>query len=358
MSKKKKHKLMLTKDVKLLPTNAQKDLLKQTMLNYIDTLNRVLTEMIDYDQHYRFSSKLISGDLPSSLKNEVAGEALSADNKMFKTHSKQPVFKKLYASWGNQNLKISKKDDGYYISVSVWKDGKSHRISIKTTMSDEDFAFLNAHKLGSTKIKFINKKTIARIAYEPDMKKCEASGVMGIDLGLKCPAVAVTDTGKVKFFGNGRKNKRIRRHFSSKRKMLQKKKKLNAVKKLDNKEARIMKDIDHKISRAIIDFAVENGIKTIKLEDLSGITHRTTSKSRYKTHKSEKFSWSFYRLKQFITYKAKLVGIDVIPINPYNTSKICPNCGKVNEANDRTYICECGFAEHRDLVGARNILVA
>ena len=149
---------MLTKDVKLLPTNAQKELLKQTMLNYIDTLNRVLTEMIDYDQHYRFSSKLISGDLPSSLKNEVAGEALSADNKMFKTHSKQPVFKKLYASWNNQNLKISKKDDGYYISVSVWKDGKSHRISIKTTMSDEDFAFLNAHKLGSTKIKFINKK--------------------------------------------------------------------------------------------------------------------------------------------------------------------------------------------------------
>lgn len=103
---------------------------------------------------------------------------------------------------------------------------------------------------------------------------------------------------------------------------------------------------------------VKNGIKTIKLEDSPGISHSTTSKSRNKTHKAESFSWPFYRLKQFITYKAELLGIKVSLIDPYNTSKICPNCGQINKAKDRLYVCDCGYTGHRDLVGAKNILAA
>lgn len=358
MKKKKKSKLKLVKTVKLLPTSEQYGLIQHIVQEYRDTLNRTLTEMIDYDQHFRFSSKLISGDLPSCVKNELAGDALAMDEKMFKYHISQPVVKKRYASWNNQNYQISKEDDDYYISFPVRKDGKSMRIRVKAIASDEVFAFLDTHKLGSMKIKFSKHKILAKIAYEPIKEKCSSSGVMGVDLGLKCPAVAITDTGKVQFFGNGRKNKRIRRHFSAKRKKLQKKKKLNAVRKLENKEARIMKDIDHKISREIVNFAYANGIKMIKLEDLSGISHSATSKSRNKTHKAESFSWSFYRLKQFITYKAELLGIKVSLIDPYNTSKICPNCGQINKAKDRLYVCDCGYTGHRDLVGAKNILAA
>ncbi|MGD6819212.1 transposase, partial [Metabacillus sp. 113a] len=83
---------------------------------------------------------------------------------------------------------------------------------------------------------------------------------MGVDLGLKVPAVAITDDDKVCFFGNGRQNKYMKRTFRSKRRTLGRKKKLNAIRKLDDKEQRWMKDQDHKVSRAIVNFAKDNHI--------------------------------------------------------------------------------------------------
>ena len=178
---------------------------------------------------------------------------------------------------------------------------------------------------------------------------------MGIDLGVKCPAVAVTSSGKTKFYGNGRQNKQKRRKFTAKRKKLGKAKKLKAIKKSRNKEQRWMTDQDHKISRAIVNDAAASGVKTIKLEELSGIRQsaRTSRKNNHSLH-----SWSFYRLAKFIEYKAALAGIEVVYVNPAYTSQTCPCCGKRNHANDRNYVCSCGYHTHRDRLGAVNILTA
>ena len=171
--------------------------------------------------------------------------------------------------------------------------------------------------------------------------------VMGVDLGIKCPAVSHCSDGSVKFYGNGRKNKYMRRRYAYLRKKLQKSKKISAVKRINNKEQRIMKDIDHKISHDIVKTA-----RVIKLERLSNIrsTIRTSRKNNYSLH-----NWSFYRLMQFIEYKAKRVGIAVLYVNPAYTSQRCPICGSVHHASDRQYTCGCGFHTHRDLLGAMNI---
>lgn len=58
---------------------------------------------------------------------------------------------------------------------------------------------------------------------------------MGVDLGLKVPAVAVTSNGKVRFFGNGRQNKHIRRRYYTLRRKLGKAKKLKNIKLMHNK---------------------------------------------------------------------------------------------------------------------------
>lgn len=41
------------------------------------------------------------------------------------------------------------------------------------------------------------------------------------------------------------------------------------------------------------------------------------------------------------------------------TTKWCPRCHKLNELslNDRTYVCECGYQEDRDIHAAKNMLV-
>lgn len=118
-----------------------------------------------------------------------------------------------------------------------------------------------------------------------------------------------------------------------------------------------MIDQDHKLSREIVNYAIQNGVKTIKLEMLSGIRARTTSKSRKNSRSIN--NWSFYRLQQFIVYKARLAGIRVKFVDPRYTSQTCPDCGNKHKASDRLYRCPvCGYTKHRDLIGAINILAA
>ena len=175
---------------------------------------------------------------------------------------------------------------------------------------------------------------------------------MGVDLGIKCPAVSYISDGHIKFYGNGRKNKYMRRHYKCLRQNYSKAKNIDAVKRINNKEQRIMKDIDHKLSREIIETGISHNVKIIKLERLANI-RSTTRKSRKNNHSLH--TWSFYRLAQFIEYKARLAGIKVEYVNPAYTSQTCPVCGHVHHANDRTYTCKCGFRIHRDILGAMNI---
>ncbi|MBJ8073699.1 zinc ribbon domain-containing protein, partial [Bacillus cereus] len=82
-------------------------------------------------------------------------------------------------------------------------------------------------------------------------------------------------------------------------------------------------------------------------------TARTSRKNEKNLH-----TWSFYRLAQFIEYKATLVGIKIEYVNPVYTSQTCPKCSEKNKAQDRKYNCTCGFEKHRDIVGAMNIRYA
>ena len=176
---------------------------------------------------------------------------------------------------------------------------------------------------------------------------------MGSDLGLKVPAVVVTSTGKTQFVGNGRKNKYIRRKHRSYRRVMGKLKRLSAIRKQQNKEHRYMKDQNHKISRQIVNMAIDDQVSVIKIEKLMNIrqTTRTSRKNAKNLH-----NWSFYQLQMFIAYKAALVGIRVVEVDPAYTSQTCPICGKRNKAIDRAYRCSCGFHAHRDRVGAINIM--
>ena len=240
------------------------------------------------------------------------------------------------------------------MSFPLLINGKSTRISVNAILTGYQWERLQ-HKLGSLRITQKNGKWIAQIAATFPEAEPAGSAVMGVDLGLKIPAVAVADSGKTKFIGNGRQNKHMKRKFRAKRKALGKAKKQKAIDNLGNKEQRWMKDKDHKASREIVNFAKANGVSEIRLEQLQNIrnTARTSRKNAKNLH-----TWSFYRLAMFITYKAILCGIKVVLVDPKHTSQICPTCGERNKANDRQYKCKCGFKSHRDRVGAINIIHA
>ena len=322
--------------IKLYSTKEQETLIQAIMLEYISTVNSLVSDATNGTNINKYTSSNVEANLPSALKNQCIRDAKS-------------IVKKPCCYVNNQNFKIK----NGCVEFPVMVNGKSKRIAVKTKMSEKQQWIFDSHKLGTMRIVVKNNTLVAQIVYESAEPEIATEGnILGVDLGIKCPAVSYCSDGSVQFYGNGRQNKYMRRHYRYLRKKLQKKKHLKAVKRMNDKEQRIMKDIDHKISSQIVKTAVKHKVNIIKLERLQNIrsTTRTSRKNNPSLH-----TWSFYRLAQFIEYKAKLAGIQVAYVNPAYTSQKCPVCGDTHHANDRQYTCDCGFHIHRDLLGAMNI---
>lgn len=362
--------MQLSETVKLYMTREQKSLVVMAMNKYISTVNSLISVATSGTSISKYTTADVNASLPSALTNQCIRDAKSIVNKYNKDCRKAsaknkklarqrsnitikepivPVLKRPCCYVNNQNFKI--RDN--CIEFPVLINGKSKRISIRTSMTDKQKQIFANTKFGTMRIVYKDNKIVAQIVYEvAEPGYTDDGNVMGVDLGIKCPAVSYISDGSVKFYGNGRKNKYMRRHYKYLRKKLGKAKKIDAIKRINNKEQRIMKDIDHKLSREIVNTATAHGVSVIKMEQLANIrsTTRTSRKNNHSLH-----TWSFYRLAQFIEYKAKLAGIKVEYVNPAYTSQKCPVCGNVHHANDRKYICKCGFHTHRDILGAMNI---
>lgn len=174
---------------------------------------------------------------------------------------------------------------------------------------------------------------------------------IGVDLNTTghCAVLAIKQTGKV--YKLGKKAEHTHKKYKQIRRSLQKKGLYAVVKKIKNREQRIVKDLNHKISRFIVDCAVQHKAE-IKLEDLKGI--RQTAKGR-RSFRYALHSWSFFQLGQFIQYKALLAGVPVSFVEPAYTSKCCSRCGQKGERNGKLFKCPCGHVEHADVGAAFNI---
>ena len=73
-----------------------------------------------------------------------------------------------------------------------------------------------------------NKNWIAQISFEVSTEYNNSTKIVGVDLGIKVPAVALTDENESAFFGNGRQNKYHRRYHRNRRKQIGKAKNLKA----------------------------------------------------------------------------------------------------------------------------------
>lgn len=197
---------------------------------------------------------------------------------------------------------------------------------------------------------------LSKTVETPDIEK--ASGLMGVDVGMNYLAVASTYN-KQAFF-DGRRIKDLRYRYEGIRQRLQSKGTLSArrvLRLLSGKEKRLMRDVNHVVSRKVVGFAVKNKVDIIGMEDLTGIRDRT----QYKVSKDERYrhsSWAFRELQTFIEYKAREKGILVVYVDPAYTSQSCPKCGHVSRKNRNglRFHCEaCGHDLNADLNAARNI---
>ena len=175
--------------------------------------------------------------------------------------------------------------------------------------------------------------------------------IVGIDLGIT--NIVATSEGDII------RNKNHTKYFDKKINQLQSKRDTNYKKKsrkwhaisktiqrLYGVKSRKQRDFLHKVS-----YNLSQNYDTIVREDLNV---KEMSEGNITGLNREMRNANVGLLISLIDYKCN----NVIKVNPYNTSKMCNNCGEIHHMplSQRTMRCNCGYVEDRDVNAAKNIL--
>ncbi len=209
-------------------------LLEQSSHEYIKVINTLVSEMVEAKKSTKKSTKDIEANIPSAVKNQAIKDAKSVfSTKVKKSKYKiVPILKRPVCVWNNQNYSF----DFTHILIPFIVNGKSTRLKVRALLIDKynrNFELLK-RKLGALRMKK-SAKWIAQISITIPTNEKTGTKILGVDLGLKVSAVAITDEDKVRFFGNSRQNKFMKRKF---RRKLGEAKKLNALRQLDDARPR------------------------------------------------------------------------------------------------------------------------
>lgn len=243
-------------------------------------------------------------------------------------------------SWKIKNKTVSISTLSGRIQVN-FACGEKQLETLKTLKGESDLIYKNGN--------FILYQT-CDVEEKPEIEPC---GVLGVDMGIV--NIAADSDGEVhsaSHINNVRfRHRRLRAKLQAKGTRSAKRK----LKKLSGKESRFAKDVNHCVSKKIVEKA-KGTTRAIAIENLKGISRRVTVRRSQRTVLS---SWSFFQLRTFIEYKARIAGVPVIAVDPRNTSRTCPECGYIDKANRKTqskFECmSCGFSGLADHIAAVNI---
>lgn len=229
----------------------------------------------------------------------------------------------------------------------------------------------------------------------PDDELKSSEHYVGVDRNTKGHIAVVADPESGKIWKLGKMRYHTHKKYENIKKRLYNMGKSKELKAVGVREKNIVKNLNHKISRKIVDVALYNGCG-IKLENLKGMRKINSNigdagkgeKNKSKNKKREKNkdksrnkeinknflknestpekqpwsceyslnSWSFQQLQQFIEYKARLRGVEVVYIDPHATSKKCSRCGHIGNRHSKQFEClHCGHVDHADVNAAFNI---
>lgn len=399
MDKRKEDRKMhqvITLKVRLKPTSQQAQAFEKVSETYRDACN-VVSQWY-FDHHFKMSRKdfnhklyhplrkqfpeMNSAMVQSTYRTIVARyDAVGTQIKQRSTYVPsgkvnaqgkevwEPVKRDLDWLWNPIHFKRPQADYVRKLNYSFVQNASKISLNVLSKRIKVDFdkyyleTLLDPNvKLGTAKLvkacgKWYLHVSLTRVI--PDLlKDSEIKRVVGIDRGLRFLVTAFDSKQQTRFV-SGKQIVSKRRHYKALRAQLQQCKSSSArqrLKKIGHKENRWMSDVNHQLSKALIDYY---GPETLfVLEDLTGVKQEV--KHRKRENRYEQSSWAFYELEQDLEYKALANHCKVLKVPAQYTSQRCPRCGRINKANrdhqKHLYVCDrCSYQSNDDRIGAMNI---
>ena len=395
--------------IEIKPTDIQKQKIHQNIGNcrvvYNLYLKKLITEIDNKEKKlssgYTYSKYLNNVFLPNNpsytwikkasskaIKQSIMNcdKALKRFWKEFKTNkSLKNRTKKLIASG-----KLKKEDIKLY-HFKTFPNFKKRKdnIGIYLPKNNKTSFEIQRHRVKIPMLKWIRIKEYGYLPLDANIKSCSVSykagryfisflveekstpiiynfsDGIGVDLGIK--ELAIDSNGNFyKNINKGNKVKKIEKKLkrvqrSLSRKYINKKRGGETANKNILKTISNLQKIHFKLSnirteyiRSVVNSMVKSNPQFVTIEDLN-IKGMMKNKHLSKAIAGQK--WYYFTL--FLKAQANKKGIQVRIVDRwYPSSKICNHCGSIKnnlKLKDRKYVCDCGYAEDRDLNAAFNL---
>ncbi|MGB9804682.1 MAG: hypothetical protein ACPLUI_12820, partial [Desulfofundulus sp.] len=249
------------------PTRAKQEMYQTMADRCTDFANRYLG--LDEKERPRTSKEArgYSDPLPSAVLNQAIRD--------IKAKPKAKRFKRLWPAFNNQNFRVERE---YTVGGgAVWKASfptLEKRVGVPVVVQPYQEKYLEMllsgrAEQGVERLVRRGKDWYIHLSLTVPVERAQKpEKVMGVDLGLIDLLVASAGGQTLFFPGSGLAY--TRRHYADLRKRLQEAGAHRVLRELGDKEHRWVTDVNHKVSRALVDFAVARGVTVIRLEDLTG----------------------------------------------------------------------------------------
>ena len=344
-------KVTRTLKLKFHNLNAVKaQMLAETTTAYTELANELLK--LPIKERKKLTTAQVVTPLKSALANQVIRQVKGKAGKRAKE------FKLLPPEVNYQNWRLFQKGKTYSISFPTIQGVKRVPIEIKSnhwqSLLDRLLERDKTISKGTLKLHQQKGKWYVLVSLSEEVPEVKTANRVGVDRGQNQIATAVPKQGFGLLF-SGTEVKHRRRQFQRRRQQLQKAKKYRAAKKLEQKESRWMRAVNHTISRRIVDFADWLNADLV-LEDLSGC--RQTMKQRKKSRADNgesRHAWAYYDLQSKLEYKQAMNGRQLLTRPPHYTSKTSSVNGVIGKRNGHWFKCTSGAILNADYNAGRNL---
>lgn len=339
--------MKLTLKIKLLPSEAQAVVLKETLIEANSCCGAISDIAWDEKvfQQFRLHKRVYYPMKESfNLTSQVLIRCIAKVSDSYKLDRKaHRSFRPLGGiSYDNRILTYKPND-----IVSIWTIGGREKIPFVCHNRKYIPYIQGEADLVYKKDKFYLFQTVDI----PDEDIEDVEDFIGVDMGL----VEITALSNGKTFSSKEltayREKRQKVRSSLQRKGTKGSKKV--LKRLSSKERTTATIINHTISKQIVSLAKAED-KGIAIENLKGI--RFSSVNKGKKFRSRIGKWNFNQLRQFLTYKSLLNGVKLIDVPPVYTSKTCSHCLHIGKRQGKVFTCSnCNSVFDADVNAAKNI---